>query len=280
MIKYLPNPAVALRQVTNTDPVTDVDDTPTWETIYLANPTVEQADGESTYLVAYDDGPDQRAFMVPKLVADGQFISTPDGTIRIRDVDPYDAVQLAPSAGIPQPIEVVRAAVLLGGGNLAQELDAVVAADNTVATLLLETGLGTYVRYSGDWQQLSEDSDSLEDMSLVAVGPGAVDIFDAGDAAGHTVSVFDLPMPSGQDGQLVEPGEPEGDDSVALAASGVSIPEINQVEDLDLGIRFASAHPAVRWYVQKRAHALDAADRIPASWGGGVVLPFVTKAAG
>jgi hypothetical protein len=55
---------------------------------------------------------------------------------------------------VPQPLIAVQAEVLRGGV-LAQELDAVVAPDNTVATLMLETGVGTFVRYSGDWQLLS-----------------------------------------------------------------------------------------------------------------------------
>jgi hypothetical protein len=132
---------------------------------------------------------------------------------------------------------------------------------------MLETGMGTFVRYAGDWQLLRADSGALEDMALVAVGPGALDVWDAADAASTTVSVFDLPVPSA-DGTIINP-EDEGLDvatAAAIAASGVQIPQINAPEDLDLGIRFANSHPTARWYVTKRASALGASARLPRHW--------------
>jgi hypothetical protein len=91
--------------------------------------------------------------------------------------------------------------------------------------------------------------------------------------------VFDLPNSASADGQeFVQEPEPVAA-AGALTAAGISLPEINQPEDLPLAVRFASAHPAARWYVLKRAKALGAADQVPAEWGGGVVLPFVTRAA-
>jgi hypothetical protein len=194
---------------------------------------------------------------------------------RFRDLDPYDAVMMSP-AGVPQPLAVVQAHVLRGGA-LADSLDAVVAGDNTVATLMLETGMGTFVRYGGDWQLLRDDSGSLDDMSLVSVAPGALNVWDAADSAGSTISVFDLPL-VGDDGQPINP-EPQVDveTAAAIAASGVSIPQVDTAEDLDLGIRYANAHPEARWYVTKRARALSASGRIPAHWNVvpvPVALPF------
>jgi hypothetical protein len=92
---------------------------------------------------------------------------------------------------------------------LADSLDAVVAADNTVATLMLETGMGTFVRYGGDWQLLRDDSGSLDDMGLVSVAPGALDVWDAADSAGQTISVFDLPL-KGDDGEAINPEDTSG----------------------------------------------------------------------
>jgi hypothetical protein len=169
------------------------------------------------------------------------------------------------AAGVPQPLMVVQAHVIRGGA-LADSLDAVVAADNTVATLMLETGMGTFVRYGGDWQLLRDDSGSLDDMNLVSVAPGALNVWDAADGAGQTISVFDLPL-KGDDGEAINP-EPDTDieTAAAIAASGVSIPAIGTEEDLDLGIRYANNHPEARWYVTKRARALAASARIPAHW--------------
>lgn len=56
-----------------------------------------------------------------------------------------------------------------------------------------------------------------------------------------------------------------GTDS-AMMASAVCLPEIMCVQDLDLGLRYASAHSEARWYVMKRATALGARDRIPGQW--------------
>jgi hypothetical protein len=65
--------------------------------------------------------------------------------------------------------------------------------------------------------------------------------------------------------------------AAAMAASGVQIPEVRSIEDLDLGIRYGNTHPAARWYITKRAHALAGASaHIPAHWnvaGGAAVLP-------
>lgn len=203
--------------------------------------------------------------------ADGQ-------AYRFRDLDPYDAVSMS-AAGVPQPLQVVQAHVLRGGGVLADSLDALVAADNTVATLMLETGMGTFVRYAGDWQLLNDSSGSLDDLAVVAVAPGAVAVWDAADSASQTISIFDLPLVA-DDGSAINP-EPQVDveTMAAVAASGVSIPQISRVEDLDLGVRYANTHPEARWYVTKRAHALAASGRIPAHWNvvpATVTPPFST----
>lgn len=278
----LPNPAVAEMLPTNIDEVTDtIDNDGPVDIRYLIE--AEFADNQVSY--ASGDGT-VRGFAAGGLVEAGRYFETPDGLIRIRAVDPYDAVALAPAAGVPQPVETVRAEILGEGGALAQELDAVVAPDNTVATLMLETGTGTYVRYGGDWQLLSADSDSLENMALVPVAPGAIDVFDAAEGAQTTVSAGDLPTVSGgSNGQVIQlPGEPDAVTAGAvrggLTAAGVAIPVINGPEDLDLGLRFASAHPDARWYVAKRATALGHQHVIPSDWySPGVVLPFETRAA-
>lgn len=278
----LPKAAVAEVVRVERDEVTDTEDRLPPDMIYLVEPEVFGS------MVAYV-GQDQtvRGMDAPGLISTGRYFSTPDGLIRIREADPYDAVTLAPGAGVPQPIEAVRAEILQGGGALATELDAVVAGDNTVVTLLLETSTGTYVRYSSDWQRLSDDSTSLEDHALVPVGPAAVDIFDAADAAKHTLSVGELPIPTtNADGEL-EILDPQSVSDVALedalaasgamsalTAAGVMIPQIDTEQDLDMALRFAAAHPSARWYVTKMAASLGVIDRVPVEWRGGEVIPF------
>lgn len=283
----IPSPAVMFVEWSDQDESTG--ETEQYRDLYyVIKPAVFQnPNGGALELVWSDsDGLIRSRVLVAPLQQQGRYwvgTSEDGGIYRLRDVDPYDAVDMSP-AGVPQPREVIRAAIA-SGGMLAQELDAVVAPDNSVVTLMLETSMGTYVRYAGDWQLLSDDSDSLEDMALIPVGSGAVDIWDASEGAQTTVSVFDLPTVDGSGGLVIvqQPGREEepNEEAAAVMASGVSIPEINQVEDLDLAVRYASAHPGARWYVAKRAKALNAAERIPPEWNGGAqVIQFPMQEAG
>jgi len=226
--------------------------------------------------VGWDDDHGIRGVILTSVEDQGDWIvgvSREGQQFRFRDLDPHDAITMS-AAGVPQPLIAVQAHVLRGGV-LASQLDAVVAADNTVATLMLETGVGTFVRYSGDWQLLGPDSGALEDMSLVAVGAGALTVWDAADSASTTISVFDLPVPSDDGGDDINPeADVNIETTAAIAASGTQIPQIEAVEDLDLGIRFANAHPDARWYVTRRARALQASAMLPAHWN--VVQPTVT----
>lgn len=263
-----PNPAM----VETTYRVTTDDVTETAEDIVRLQPVAGIAAGAATggWSVGWDeDGGDYIKGVILSSVEDqGDWIvgvSTEGQAFRFRDLDPYDAVMMS-AAGVPQPLMVVQAHVLRGGGVLADSLDALVAADNTVATLMLETGMGTFVRYAGDWQLLSDSTGALEDLAVHPVAPGAVAVWDAADSASTTISIFDLPL-VGDDGEAINP-EPQVDieTTAAIAASGISIPQIDRAEDLDLGIRYANAHPEARWYVTKRARALAASARIPSHW--------------
>ena len=222
---------------------------------------VDDDHGRGTEVVGHRDGGLNMEFTLPDDA----------GTVRVRELDPYDGVVLAAGAGVPQPVEVLRADVENFGGVVAQELTAVVAADNTVVTLLLETGIGLYVRFSGDWQRLSATSTALEDTSLLKVSPGAVDIFDAADMANTTLSAFDLPRTETIEGVEFEinPEAPEDNpisEDGPVVASGITIPRIMDLDDLDLAIRHASRSRGARWYVERRAAALGATERIPMDW--------------
>lgn len=277
-------PSPAMIEASGMVLIDDVTDTQELQT--KLHPVTDIAAGVAAggWSVGWDDEDRINGVILTSVEDQGDWIVGTDAdgrTYRFRDLDPYDAVTMS-AAGVPQPLPVVQAHVLRGGV-LADSLDAVVAPDNTVATLMLETGMGTFVRYSGDWQLLRDDSGSLDDMNLVSVSPGALGVWDAADSAGQTISVFDLPL-KGDDGEPINP-EPDVDieTAAAIAASGVSIPQISSIEDLDLGIRFANAHPDARWYVTKRARALTASARIPAHWNVAPVAvapPFVLSGQG
>jgi hypothetical protein len=266
----LPDVAVLLMQDEEIDVVTGTVDRIRWLPEFLAYPALVRND-DGNIMVVWSTDDTVRGANVGEFTMDGSDIVAAEGLIRIRHVDPYDAVFLSPGAGVPQPVEVIRMHVLQGGGMLANSLQAVVAPDNSVVTLLLETGSGPYVRYLGAWQQLQDTSQSLEDLELVTVGSGAVDVFDASQNASTTISVFELPTPSASrnDGadEIIDPAEVPTDTAVTLtAAAGTHIPMIASTEDLDLGLRFAAVHPDARWYVAKRAMALGESNRVPTWW--------------
>lgn len=57
-----------------------------------------------------------------------------------------------------------------------------------------------------------------------------------------------------------------GGDWGAMAAGGDLIVPVRCLADLDTAIMVATANPSGRWYVSKRARALGAENRVPASW--------------
>lgn len=270
-------PSPAMMEVRGRVTTDDVTDTQEEQVRLQPVPGLMAGVADGGWSVGWDENDRVNGIILASIEDQGDWIvgtSDEGQAYRFRDLDPYDAVMMS-AAGVPQPLMVVQAHVLQGG-ILADSLDAVVAADNTVATLMLETGMGTFVRYGGDWQLLRDDSGALDDMGLVSVAPGALDVWDAADGAGQTISVFDLPQ-KGDDGSVINPEATDIETTAAVAASGVSIPMVASAEDLDLGIRYGNAHPEARWYVTKRARALAASARIPAHWNVApvaVALPF------
>lgn len=270
-------PTTAVLTISANPPDDDAPDTVLYATeVSYADNTLSwmhNEDTKKTYSVlsAEDDG-DSYLFTVEG-----------DEVVRVRALDPYDGVQMSP-ARVPQPVEVLQAGIIRGGGLvMAQELTAVIAPDNTVVTLMLETGLGVYVRFSGDWQLLGSDSEALDGMQVMPVSPSALTVFDAADMSNTTLSAFDLPreesLTSGAEVTVLP--EPVGqrlelpDVGGTMVASGTMIPTVETLDDLDTAIRVASANPAARWFVAKRAIALGAGERVPEEWlPRAVVRPF------
>lgn len=278
MTVKLPSPALITLSTPDNDPVTgEMDATLTYS--FAVDPMVEEGE-----LVWFAGGDRQAIDALSVEDAGDSFAITSSGgrTAAVRALDPYDGIMLAPAAGVPQPLEVVKAHVAGSGGMVAQELDAVVAQDNTVVTLMLDTGLGTYLRFSGDWQLLSASSTALDDTYLIPVSASALEVFDRADAARTTLSVFALPRKeSSDDGEIEINPDPVGVQTTipreggAMIAAGAMIPAVDTIDDLDTAVRFAHTHPQARWYVAKRAVALNASGKVPADWlPRQVVRPF------
>jgi hypothetical protein len=252
MISILPRAAAMTVERWTTDPVTEVEDTE--ENIrYLADPEITLTPS-GLYEIAYTDGSDEQIIYTVTLTGVEQVggfttgtVEGEDSSVTIRAVEPYDAVDMSP-AGVPQPVDVVEAHVLRGGGMLAGEMDAAVSMDNNVVTLVLDTGLGLYVRYSGDWQLLPETSSSLDGLSLHPVAADAITVYDAADAAAQTVSIFDLPRTL--DNYYTDANDREEPEA---EVPGPTVAAIDSLLDLsNARVNRTSA----AWYVRKRAEAL------------------------
>ena len=100
----LPNPAVAELVMPIHDEVTGITDTDgPPQILYLIGAEYLDDDGGR---VGYDDpGGQSHGFAAPGLAEVGYGFATADETVRLRAVDPYDAVRLAPNVGVPQPID-------------------------------------------------------------------------------------------------------------------------------------------------------------------------------
>lgn len=256
-MKPLPRASALIMEKWMTDPVTDVRDIEVSQHFLLEPELATTPNGN--YEVSYWDGSetmDIRSFVLTGVeqiagVTTGVFEGS-DSTAIIRAVEPADALHLAP-AGVPQPIDVVEAHVIRGGGMLAGEVDAAVAADNSVVTLVLDTGLGLYVRYSGDWQLLPEKSSSLDGLALHPVAPEALGIFDAADAAAQPISVFDLPRTIDNYYTDAEDQE-ESEIEVAPPPPGPTVAAIDSALALSNALRINQS--GADWYVRKRQQAL------------------------
>lgn len=227
-------------------------------------------DGSGLLVIWGEENDHPHTAVVGSLEEDGQALSGPilgsrTDVLTIRPLDPYDGLVLS-EARVPHPLAVLNAQVLYGGNMTANELAAVVAADNSVVTLLLETGLGTYVRFLGEWQLLTPDSESLDNCEFLTVSPGALTIFDKADAANVSLTSSDLPRVV--DGQNILPDDllPEAPLETMKAAAGSQIPLIASAGDIPAAIDVARLYPEMRWYVARRAKALGSGHLIPAGW--------------
>lgn len=241
-----PNPAVIVTTELEPEPVTgDPDEV---ITIRYGTDFTERAPRE----VIYSEGEDYHGWVFKSMEQVGGEVhgTTEYGQVVIRPVRADDAIDLAPGVGVPQPVDVIEAHLLREDDMLAGEVDAAVAVDNSVVTLVLDTGLGLYVRYSGDWQLLPETSSSLEGLALHPVAPAALDVFDAADAAAQTVTIFDLPRTI--DNYYTDATDRE--EEIEAPVGGPTVAAIDSEMDLSNVIRMTA--PEAAWYVRKRAQAL------------------------
>ena len=189
-----------------------------------------------------------------------EFTTVYGNRVFVRDPVPSDIVDAGWST-FTWPIELIYA-VLRGETVMSSdpEMHALVDAKGNIMTLVMMTDDGVFARYSGLWHRVA-DMSALDGGSMVVVdGDSAVSLYDEADVRGQQIPIQSLPD--------VDPAEVESATAATslppVTASGMAtLPIIATASDIPQAVSAGEADPSVRWYVEKRARALDPAVEFP-----------------
>lgn len=156
--------------------------------------------------------------------------------------------------GIPLPVEIIGA--FMSNTITEPTISAAVDDDGDVHTMILETGIGLYARYSRQWIALSDIS-PIEQLDIVDVPPSDLEHYDMADDLGKTISIRDLtpinaPARSAIGPSRAAPPPP----AVTAAAVDTGTLVITSAADLAPAIAWGETHPGARWYISRRWKAL------------------------
>ena len=195
-------------------------------------------------------------------------VTTPSGfPITVRAVEEEDTVGQGGFPAFPLPVPVIGA--ILSGQNMDTHLEALVGEDGFVATMLLVTDAGLYVRYSSNWLRLY-DVDPISNLNSVEVDDSALALYDDADNAGNVLPIASMPGPEKKTGTRqvldlatvtvgagVQMTFSPGQEPIAVTAAMATIPiRIDTADDLPGAISAAANDESLRWYVERRARAL------------------------
>lgn len=236
--------------------------------------TVERPKRSETYIlhgaryddvnreVAVDDDYQARFFGVDQVAAfnDQEFRFTNEygEPIVIRPTRPADAASWdRVNSRIDLPVEIIGA--IMTFNTTDPSVTAAVDAQGDVHTMVLETSVGLYARYSRSWIKMTDIS-PIEQLDIVDVPADDLEIYDQADDAGQTVNIrFLHPVDQPALGTVeVTP--------TVMAASAA--PVVASVADLADAAVFAANNPESRWYVERRWRVLGGRST-------GVTLPWL-----
>jgi len=169
----------------------------------------------------------------------------------IRPTRPDDAERWDLSLRIPLPTEIIGA--ILTTNMPPPTIAAAVDAQGDVHTMILETAMGLYARYSATWIRMTDIS-PIEQLDIVSVPAGDLDIYDAADQRGNTVNLvslhpFDAPTLTAVD---VTPAQT----AATVASATAPVATVASVADLPDAVEFGLTNPESRWYITRRWKAL------------------------
>ena len=187
-------------------------------------------------------------------------------TVRLtQESDAVSAVSMSGGLAIPLPLELL-VALHSNEGATVPNLYAMSEDDGFVATMMLNSDTGLYVRYSSQWHKITDD-DVVDGLNVTEVDGANLEMFDQFDRAGQLVHVSAMY----KDGLPVQTYDivPEGPLPVGEApimASGLAtkqVPMLSSADDLPAAIEAANENPDLRWWVERRILALGLESDLP-----------------
>jgi hypothetical protein len=180
--------------------------------------------------------------------------------IILRPTRPDDAVTAAIFTNrIPLPVDIIGA--FMTGTITEPTISAAVDTEGDVHTMILETGLGLYARYSRTWI-LMTDITPISTLDIVDVPATDLEHYDMADDLGKTISIRDL---SPIDQPAVSAVGPDRSATTPVTAAVAGTVIVASVADLPDAIAYAATEQgtAARWYVGRRAKALGWTEPLP-----------------
>ena len=190
--------------------------------------------------------------------------SIEDESLVVRPTRPDDAERWDRSIRVPLPTEIIGA--ILTHSIPPPTIAAAVDGLGDVHTMILETGLGLYARYSGSWIRMTDIS-PIEQLDIVNVPEDDLDIYDQADQRGASVNIqhlhpIDWPAASAVD--YTATPNPAAAGTVTTPAAVI----VASAADLPDAVAFANTNSEARWYVERRWRSLGGEDT-------GISLPWV-----
>lgn len=216
---------------------------------------------------------DQKAFAIsPPETSVGSWRGTLIGSdypFVVRSTMESDTVNAIPFSGmpsVPMPLAVIKDIIDSEGIFTVPTLYALSEDDGFVATMLLNSDAGLYVRASNAWHLLTND-DVVDGLNFVEVIDSSLDMFDQFDRAGQLVHVSAM-QPVAEEFVPIREGNPaeEAPESPITAAVEEllrDVPVITSAEDLPAAISAAADNPEIQWWVERRIKALGIEADLP-----------------
>jgi hypothetical protein len=194
-----------------------------------------------------------------------------DLRVLVRPTVESDAVTSVTMHGmprVPMPIPVISSIHASSGEFLMPQLFAMSEDDGFVATMMLNTDAGLYVRYSGAWHLLTNE-DAIDGLNVTEVADSALDMFDMFDRAGQLVALSNMQTRTGEpvDTSVVDTGVPGGTGTTSpvpvVSAATRTLPRLASADDLPSAIRAAMLDPDLQWWVSRRVKAMGIDAELP-----------------